>query len=118
MIESYFREAEFRVAEGASSADVDRALTDFGLAMGPFAMADMAGIDVRWDVVKRKAAPRQPSEHYSALVDRLGETGRFGQKTCAGFYRYDPGSRAPISDLTLDAIFIAEAERQGVSRRA
>jgi 3-hydroxyacyl-CoA dehydrogenase len=118
MIEPYFREAEFLVAEGASPADVDRALTDFGLAMGPFAMGDMAGIDVRWDVVKRKAALRQPGERYSALVDRLGEAGRFGQKTSAGFYRYEPGSRVPVPDPALDAVFIAEAERQGVKRRA
>src|SRR6201999_1255378 len=55
MIEPYFREAEFLVAEGASPAEVDKALTDFGLAMGPFAMSDMAGVDVRWDVAKRRA---------------------------------------------------------------
>jgi 3-hydroxyacyl-CoA dehydrogenase len=117
MIEPYFREAEFLVAEGASPADVDRALTDFGLAMGPFAMADMAGVDVRWDVVKRKAALRAPDERYSTLVDQLGEAGRFGQKTNAGFYRYEPGSRAPIPDPAIDALFIAEAERQCVRRR-
>jgi 3-hydroxyacyl-CoA dehydrogenase len=117
MIEPYFREAEFLVAEGASPADVDRALTDFGLAMGPFAMADMAGIDVRWDVVKRKAGLRPPGERYSALVDRLGEAGRFGQKTNAGFYRYEPGSRTPIPDPAIDAQFVAEAARQGVRRR-
>src|SRR6185312_2907895 len=81
MIEPYFREAEFLVAEGASPADVDKALTEFGLAMGPFAMSDMAGIDVSWDVRKRRSAFRVPGERYSALVDRLGEAGRFGQKT-------------------------------------
>jgi 3-hydroxyacyl-CoA dehydrogenase len=117
MIEPYFREAEFLVAEGASPADVDHALTDFGLAMGPFAMADMAGVDVRWDVVKRKATLRRPGERYSALVDRLGEAGRFGQKTNAGFYRYEPGSRTPIPDPAIDAQFVAEAARQGVRRR-
>jgi len=117
MIEPYFREAEFLVAEGASPAEVDKALTDFGMAMGPFAMSDMAGVDVRWDVAKRRAAERPAGERYSGLVGRLGETGRFGQKTGAGFYRYEPGSRAPIPDPALDAIFIAEAERQGVKRR-
>ena len=55
MIEPYFREAEFLVAEGATPAEVDRALTDYGLAMGPFAMSDMAGVDVRWEVAKRRA---------------------------------------------------------------
>src|ERR1700761_3394807 len=118
MIEPYFREAEFLVAEGASPAEVDKALTDFGLAMGPFAMVDMAGIDVRWDVSKRRAADRVPVERYSALVDRLGEAGRFGQKTGAGFYRYETGSPAPVPDPALDAVVAAEAERQGVKRRA
>jgi len=118
MIEPYFREAEFLVAEGASPAEVDKALTDFGLAMGPFAMSDMAGVDVRWDVAKRRAALRPAGERYSWLVGHLGEAGRFGQKTGAGFYRYEAGSRAPISDPTLDAVFAAEAERQGVKRRA
>ncbi|HEX4507326.1 MAG TPA: 3-hydroxyacyl-CoA dehydrogenase NAD-binding domain-containing protein [Alphaproteobacteria bacterium] len=117
MIEPYFREAEFLVAEGASPAEVDKALTDFGLAMGPFAMSDMAGIDVSWDVRKRRAALRVPGERYSALVDRLGEAGRFGQKTNAGYYRYEPGSRVPVPDTSLDAVFAAEAERQGVKRR-
>jgi 3-hydroxyacyl-CoA dehydrogenase len=117
MIEPYFREAKFLLAEGASPADVDRALTDFGMAMGPFAMGDMAGIDVRWDVVKRRAALRRPGERYSALVERLGEAGRFGQKTGAGFYRYEPGSRTPLSDPALDAVFAAEAVRQDVRRR-
>jgi 3-hydroxyacyl-CoA dehydrogenase len=117
MVEPYFREAEFLLAEGASPADVDRALTDFGMAMGPFAMGDMAGIDVRWDVVKRRAALRRPGERYSALVERLGEAGRFGQKTGAGFYRYEPGSRTPLPDPALDAVFAAEAVRQDVRRR-
>jgi 3-hydroxyacyl-CoA dehydrogenase len=118
MIEPYFREAEFLVAEGASPAEVDKALTNFGLAMGPFAMSDMAGVDVRWDVAKRRAALRKPGERYSWLVGQLAEAGRFGQKTGAGFYRYEPGSRAPIPDPALDAVFAAEAERQGVKRRA
>lgn len=117
MVEPYFREAEFLLAEGASPADVDRALTDFGMAMGPFAMGDMAGIDVRWDVVKRRAALRRPGERYSALVERLGEAGRFGQKTGAGFYRYELGSRTPLPDPALDAVFAAEAVRQDVRRR-
>jgi len=118
MIEPYFREAEFLVAEGASPAEVDKALTEFGLAMGPFAMSDMAGVDVRWDVAKRRAALRKPGERYSWLVGHLGEAGRFGQKSGAGFYRYEKGSRAPIPDPAVDAFIAAEAERQGVKRRA
>jgi 3-hydroxyacyl-CoA dehydrogenase len=118
MIEPYFREAEFLVAEGASPADVDRALTGWGLAMGPFAMSDMAGVDVRALVARRKATLRQPGERYSNLVIAVADQGRYGQKTGAGFYRYEPGSRAPIPDPSLDAVFAAEAARQGVTRRA
>lgn len=117
MIEPYFREAEFLVVEGATPEEVDRALVEYGFAMGPFAMADMAGVDVRWDVVKRKAALRPAGERYSDLIDRLGKLGRFGQKTGAGFYLYEPGNRTPVPDPTLEVLFKEEAERQGVVRR-
>src|SRR5579883_1383552 len=116
MVEQYFREAEFLVAEGASPAQVDKALTDYGLAMGPFAMSDMAGVDVRWEVAKRNGDPGAGGKRYSDLVGALGRMGRFGQKTGAGFYRYEPGSRAPIPDPALDAVLQAESERQGVKR--
>jgi 3-hydroxyacyl-CoA dehydrogenase len=117
MLNPYLREAEFLVAEGASPAEVDKALTDWGLAMGPFAMLDVAGNDVRWDVVKRMAADLKPGERFSNLVDDLGRMGRFGQKTGAGWYRYEPGSRAPIPDSSLEPLFEAEAKRQGIKRR-
>jgi 3-hydroxyacyl-CoA dehydrogenase len=117
MIEPYFREAEFLVAEGASPLEVDHALTEFGMAMGPFAMADMAGIDVRWDVVRRRGALWAPGDRYSALVERLVEAGRNGLKSGAGFYRYDPGSRTPVEDPSLHSLFESEARRQGVKRR-
>jgi 3-hydroxyacyl-CoA dehydrogenase len=118
MIEPYFREAEFLVAEGATPSEVDRVLTDYGFAMGPFAMSDMAGIDVRWDVAKRRAALRRPGERYSDLIARLGVLGRFGQKTGAGFYHYESGSRTPIPDPSIDSLFEEEAARQGVARRS
>jgi 3-hydroxyacyl-CoA dehydrogenase len=118
MVEPYFREAEFLVAEGASPAEVDRALTDYGFAMGPFAMSDLAGVDVRWEVAKRRNALRDPDERYSDLVGLLGTAGRFGQKTGAGFYRYEPSSRKPIPDPAIDGLIAAEAKRQGVTRRS
>lgn len=117
MIEPYFREAEFLAVEGATPAEIDRALTDFGLAMGPFAVSDLAGIDVRWDVQKRGARQRLPNIRYSNLIEMLGQTGQFGQKTGAGFYRYQPGSRAPLANQAVDEIILAEAARQGVQRR-
>jgi len=80
-------------------------------------MADMAGIDVRWDVVRRRAALRAPGERYSALVERLVELGRNGQKAGAGFYRYEPSSRTPVEDPSIHSLFESEAARQGVRRR-
>jgi 3-hydroxyacyl-CoA dehydrogenase len=118
MIEPYFREAEFLVAEGAAPQDVDRALTDYGFAMGPFAMSDMAGVDVRNLVAQRRATLRPHGERWSNLVGLLAEQGRYGQKSNAGFYRYEAGSRTPIPDPSLDVMFAAEAARQGVTRRA
>jgi 3-hydroxyacyl-CoA dehydrogenase len=117
MIEPYFREAEFLVAEGASPQEVDKALTDWGLAMGPFAMSDLAGVDVRALVAERLLPQHPAGERYSNLVILLAQQGRHGQKSGAGFYRYEPGNRTPIPDPSLDELFETEAERQGVTRR-
>ena len=117
MLEPYFRESDFLLAEGATPEQVDAALSEFGLAMGPCAMLDMAGVDVRWDVVKRKAQERQPGQRHSELIERLGEAGRFGQKTGAGWYRYDKGDRTPKPDPALLPVLEAESRRQGVARR-
>jgi 3-hydroxyacyl-CoA dehydrogenase len=117
MIEPYFREAEFLAVEGATPAEIDQALTDFGFAMGPFAMSDMAGIDVRWDVQKRRAEQRLPNIRYSNLIEMLGQAGQFGQKGGAGFYRYAPGSRVPLVNPAVGEFILMEAARQGVQRR-
>ena len=93
MLEKYITEAFLMVEEGACPADVDAALTRWGMAMGPFAMMDLAGIDVNWHIRQRRVKEGKP--YGSALLDRFYEAGRFGQKTSAGFYRYEPGSRTP-----------------------
>ncbi len=102
MLEKYVTEAVALVEEGASPAEVDSALTRWGMAMGPFAMCDLAGIDVNWHIRQRRV--KEGKRYASALLDRFYEAGRFGQKTSAGFYRYEPGSRAPLSDPVADAI--------------
>jgi 3-hydroxyacyl-CoA dehydrogenase len=96
MLRVYLREAESLVEEGAAPADVDRALYDFGMAMGPFAMSDLAGLDVGWRI--RKEYKDQPM-----IADALCEMGRYGQKTGAGWYRYEDG-RTPIPDPEVDAL--------------
>ncbi len=105
MLEKYFTEAAQLIEEGASPADIDRALTRWGMAMGPFAMSDLAGIDVSWHIRQRRIAEGQP--YGSALMDRFYEAGRYGQKTSKGFYRYEPGSRVPLPDPESDAIIAA-----------
>ncbi|MBV8652489.1 MAG: enoyl-CoA hydratase/isomerase family protein, partial [Alphaproteobacteria bacterium] len=87
------REAAFLVDEGALPSQVDKVLYDFGMPMGPFAVGDLAGIDVGWRVRRSLDASRPKSQRYSPTADRLYELGRYGQKTNKGWYRYEPGSR-------------------------
>ena len=69
------------VLDGASPYQIDKALDDFGFAMGPFAVADLAGLDIGWATRKRKAPHRRPAERVPTYIDQLCETGHFGQKT-------------------------------------
>jgi 3-hydroxyacyl-CoA dehydrogenase len=117
MLHAYGREAQFLIQEGASPAQVDAVLTGFGFAMGPCATGDLAGLDVGWRIRKGQPKPA-PGERYSGAVpDRLAEMGRFGQKTNAGFYRYEAGSRAPIPDPAVDAIIAEVSKELGIPRR-
>jgi 3-hydroxyacyl-CoA dehydrogenase len=117
MIEQYSRQALFMLDEGASPAQIDRAIEKFGFAMGPFRMSDLAGNDIGWHIRKRRYIER-PAMAYSKLGDRLCELGRFGQKTGAGWYDYKPGDRtaypAPVVD---DLIGKYRAELGLASRR-
>ncbi len=118
MIFQYSREAEFLLEEGALPWQVDKALTDWGLAMGPFAMGDMAGNDVGWRIRKQQAATRPNDRRYSHLADQICEKGRYGQKTNAGWYRYEKGSRSPLPDPEVEKLIIAESRRLGIERKA
>ncbi|OGK76996.1 MAG: 3-hydroxyacyl-CoA dehydrogenase [Candidatus Rokubacteria bacterium GWC2_70_16] len=117
MLHGYIREAEFLLAEGALPQQVDRVIYDFGLPMGPFTMGDLAGLDVGWRIRKGKAATRPTHLRYSPIGDRICEMGRFGQKTGAGWYRYEKGSRAPIPDPEIEALILRTAKEQGIERR-
>jgi 3-hydroxyacyl-CoA dehydrogenase len=118
MLTPYIREAGFLLEEGASPQQVDRALTSFGMAMGPFAVGDLAGLDIGWEGRKRLAPMRPKHLRYSKVADRICEMGRFGQKTGAGWYRYEAGSRAPIPDPAIDALIEQCAREAGIERRA
>src|SRR5712664_518983 len=117
MLAPYLREAEFLVEEGATPQQVDKVIYDFGFAMGPFAMQDLAGLDVGWRIRKGKAATRRKDLRYSQVGDRLCEQGRFGQKTSAGWYRYEAGSRTPKPDPEVEALIAACAKEGGIARR-
>ncbi|WP_258127479.1 3-hydroxyacyl-CoA dehydrogenase NAD-binding domain-containing protein [Achromobacter anxifer] len=117
MLTGYWREAGFLLEEGASPQQVDGALTRFGMAMGPLAMADLAGMDINWATRKRLAPTRPAHLRYSKVADRICELGRFGQKTQAGYYRYEPGSRLPLPDPVVDGIIEECAREAGIARR-
>jgi len=116
MIEQYIRQALFMLEEGALPAQVDRAIEKFGFAMGPFRMSDLAGNDIGWAIRKRRYQER-PGLKYSKIADRLCETGRFGQKTGAGWYDYKPGERNAQPSASVDGMIIAYSQEAGITRR-
>ncbi len=104
MIEQYSRQAGFLLEEGASVAQIDKAVEKFGFAMGPFRMGDLAGNDIGWAIRKRRYQEK-PKMKYSKTADLLCELGRYGQKTGAGWYDYVPGKRdALTSDVVTQMI--------------
>jgi 3-hydroxyacyl-CoA dehydrogenase len=112
MFGPYMREAAFLVEEGAKVQDVDAALYEWGMAMGPLAVGDLAGLDVGYKV-RKEAEHHIPKGMRPHLADnRLVEAGRHGQKTNAGWYRYAKGSRTPLIDPEAERI-IAEAVKEG-----
>jgi len=115
MLHGYLREANFLLEEGCLPEQVDRALEEFGLAMGPFRMGDLAGLDVGWRIRKGKAHLRPKDERYSRIADQLCEQGRFGQKTGAGFYKYE--GRDAVPDPVVKDIILAASKEQGIERR-
>jgi 3-hydroxyacyl-CoA dehydrogenase len=112
------REASFLVDEGALPQQVDKVLYDFGMAMGPFAVGDVAGIDVGWRVRRSLDATRPKDQRYSPTADRLYELGRYGQKTGKGWYRYEKGSRVALPDSEVEAVIRQSSKDQGITRRA
>jgi 3-hydroxyacyl-CoA dehydrogenase len=117
MLESYLREAEALIMEGASPARIDATIQSLGLPMGPCRMADMAGVDVCAKVVieRKKEGGLPPDPSYRAVVQKLHELGRHGQKSGTGYYRYD--GRNAIPDPAVDELAAALAKQHGIARR-
>jgi 3-hydroxyacyl-CoA dehydrogenase len=117
MLHGYFREAGFLLEEGALPQQVDKVIEDFGFAMGPFRVGDLAGLDVGWYIRKRQAATRPAHLRYSKVADQVCELGRFGQKTGAGWYRYEAGNRNPIPDPVVEDLIVKASKEAGIQRR-
>jgi 3-hydroxyacyl-CoA dehydrogenase len=98
--------------EGALPEQIDKVMLDFGYPMGPFAVGDLAGLDIGWASRKRRAA-ENPNYRKQPISDRLCELGRFGQKTGAGWYRYEKGDRTPYPDPIVATIIAEEAAKLG-----
>jgi 3-hydroxyacyl-CoA dehydrogenase len=118
MYHAYTRQANFLLEEGALPQQVDKVMYEFGVAMGPFATGDLAGLDVSWRIRQRRAKTRPRDERYSPIADRVCELGRFGQKTGAGWYRYEPGSRTPMPDPEIEKLIVSVSAEIGIARRA
>jgi 3-hydroxyacyl-CoA dehydrogenase len=120
MLAYYMREALLLLEEGATVPQIDGALTEFGLPVGPFGMQDIAGIDVGWRIRQflKSIGKTRAEGPQSAVPDRLYEMGRYGQKTGAGWYKYEAGSRNRIHDPLVDQIAAEEAAKRGITRRA
>jgi len=116
MLEQYVRQSLFLVDEGASPQQIDAALTKFGMAMGPFTMYDMAGMDIGYAIRQRRYVEK-PHITYSRLADRVVELGRLGQKSGKGWYRYEAGSRTPLPDPEIDMLIEAYRAEIGLRPR-
>lgn len=116
MLARYGAAAHDLIMAGALPHQVDAALQEFGMAMGPFRVGDLAGLDIGWALRKRRAA-EFPGHDFSNVADDLCEAGRFGQKTGAGWYRYEPGSRHPIPDPKVTAIIEQYRRQRGITPR-
>ena len=112
---AYRREAEFMLEDGATPPEIDAAMERYGFAMGPFAVFDLAGLEIAWARRKRQAATRDPEERYVHIADRLCEAGRFGQKTGRGWYAYPEGKRAIDPEVT--AVIEASRAAKGIVPR-
>jgi 3-hydroxyacyl-CoA dehydrogenase len=117
MVEEYLRQAYFLVEEGALPQQVDKALEDWGMAMGPFRMMDLAGQDIGFEIRKRRRAEDPARQIYPAWLDRICALGRYGQKTGAGVYKYEKGSRGAAPDPEIDQLVIDYSKEIGLVRR-
>ena len=114
---AYRRQCEFMLEEGAYPEQIDRALEDYGFAMGPFAVGDMSGLDIAWGMRKSQATTRNLEDRYVTIPDSLCLAGRFGRKTGFGYYQYDLASGARSVDPVVNQIIEEASQQKGITRR-
>ncbi|WP_171176932.1 3-hydroxyacyl-CoA dehydrogenase NAD-binding domain-containing protein [Ruegeria sp. HKCCD8929] len=118
ILSTYRTCADHMILDGASPYQIDTALTDFGFAMGPFAVADLAGLDIGWAVRKRRRAEGlDPRARDASYADKLCEQGHYGQKTGKGYYIYEAGSRVGVPNPEVMALIEAERAEQEITPR-
>ena len=120
MIHRYGAQAQYMLEEGALPHEVDDPVYELGFAMGPLTMSDLAGLDVGWRIRQGKGLPASlpPGERYCEISDKICEMQRFGQKTGAGFYRYDPTTRERQRDPLIEQLIVEHSAAKGITRRA
>ena len=116
MLDPYMRQAAFLVDEGASPAQVDKAMERFGMNMGPFRMNDLVGLDVT-AFIRKSQRDLYPGKYYSPVTDAICDMGRLGQKNGKGWYDYAPGARAPLPSKEVLAMIDAQRKALGITPR-
>ena len=114
---AYRRQCEFMLEEGAYPEQIDKALEDYGFAMGPFAVADMSGLDIAWSMRQSQAINRKPEHRYVTIPDTLCLAGRFGRKSGFGYYQYPEDAGKPIVDPSVNLIIEAASQAKGIERK-
>lgn len=117
MLAKRSREGFFMLEEGATPWQIDKVLFDFGFPMGPYAMGDLAGLDVAWAARKARLARLTPREQACDILDQICQQQRYGQKTGRGYYTYDDKRRA-TPDPVIEALIVAHSQSRGLVRRA
>jgi len=117
MLKVYKTQMDYLLEDGALPWEIDAAMTGFGFAMGPYAVGDLAGLDIGYMTRRREDATRDPNDRYVAIADKLYELGRLGQKTGAGWYRYEEGDRRGKPDPEVEKIILDASAEKGITRR-
>ena len=117
ILKTYRTAADHMILDGASPYQIDKAMVDFGFAMGPYAVGDLAGLDIGYATRKRLAPHRDPRERISTYPDKLAEAGHFGQKTGKGYYIYEAGKRAGVPNPEVMEMIEEERKERGITPR-